>query len=62
MLDNVLDVTCWPLPEQQREAMAKRRIGLGFLGLGSALVMLGVRYDSEEGLAFGGRGRAGHAR
>jgi ribonucleoside-diphosphate reductase alpha chain len=55
MLDNVLEVTWWPLPEQRREAMAKRRIGLGFLGLGSALVMLGVRYDSEQGLAFGAR-------
>ncbi len=49
MLDNVLDVTYWPLPEQQAEAHAKRRIGLGFLGLGSALVMLGIRYDSEPG-------------
>ncbi|RZT41798.1 adenosylcobalamin-dependent ribonucleoside-diphosphate reductase [Cupriavidus agavae] len=47
MLDNVLDVTFWPLPEQQAEAQAKRRIGLGFLGLGSALVMLGLRYDSD---------------
>ncbi len=47
MLDNVLDVTFWPLPEQQAEAQAKRRVGLGFLGLGSALVMLGLRYDSE---------------
>ena len=55
MLDNVLEVTWWPLPEQRREAMAKRRIGLGFLGLGSALVMLGIRYDSEQGLAFGAR-------
>ncbi|MEQ1806936.1 MAG: ribonucleoside-diphosphate reductase, adenosylcobalamin-dependent, partial [Burkholderiaceae bacterium] len=53
MLDNVLDVTYWPLPEQRREAMNKRRIGLGFLGLGSALVMLGIRYDSDPGLAFG---------
>jgi ribonucleoside-diphosphate reductase alpha chain len=53
MLDNVLDVTYWPLPEQRREAMNKRRIGLGFLGLGSALVMLGLRYDSDQGLAFG---------
>ena len=49
MLDNVLDLTFWPLPQQQAEAMAKRRVGLGFLGLGSALVMLGIRYDSEEG-------------
>ncbi|MGY8524141.1 adenosylcobalamin-dependent ribonucleoside-diphosphate reductase [Paracidovorax citrulli] len=49
MLDNVLDVTYWPLPEQRAEAMSKRRIGLGFLGLGSALVMLGIRYDSDAG-------------
>ncbi|RTL45532.1 MAG: adenosylcobalamin-dependent ribonucleoside-diphosphate reductase [Burkholderiales bacterium] len=55
MLDNVLEVTFWPLPEQQREAMFKRRIGLGFLGLGSALVMLGVRYNSADGVAFGAR-------
>jgi len=47
MLDNVLDITYWPLPEQEAEARAKRRVGLGFLGLGSALVMLGLRYDSE---------------
>ncbi|WP_295639295.1 adenosylcobalamin-dependent ribonucleoside-diphosphate reductase [uncultured Methylibium sp.] len=53
MLDNVLDVTYWPLPEQQREAMSKRRIGLGFLGLGSALVMMRVAYNSEAGYAFG---------
>ena len=33
MLDNVLDATVWPLPQQQQEAMAKRRIGLGFTGL-----------------------------
>ncbi|MGE5452770.1 MAG: adenosylcobalamin-dependent ribonucleoside-diphosphate reductase [Acidobacteriota bacterium] len=51
MLDNVLDVTFWPLPQQRAEAMAKRRVGLGFLGLGSALVMLGIRYDSDEGRA-----------
>ena len=47
MLDNVLDITVWPLPPQHAEAMAKRRIGLGFTGLGDALVMLGLRYDSE---------------
>ncbi len=54
-LDNVLDVTLWPLPEQHQEAMAKRRIGVGFTGLGDALVMLGIRYNSEEGCAFGAR-------
>ena len=47
MLDNVLDVTPWPLPEQAREAANKRRVGLGFTGLGDALVMLGLRYDGE---------------
>ncbi|MEX8513846.1 MAG: LAGLIDADG family homing endonuclease [Leptothrix ochracea] len=47
MLDNVLDVTVWPLPAQAREAQNKRRIGLGFTGLGDALVMLGLRYDTE---------------
>ncbi|KWR86007.1 adenosylcobalamin-dependent ribonucleoside-diphosphate reductase [Cupriavidus sp. IDO] len=55
MLDNVLDVTFWPLPEQEAEARAKRRIGLGFLGLGSALVMLGLRYDSEPARTLAAR-------
>ncbi len=48
MLDNVLDVTVWPLPQQHEEARNKRRIGLGFTGLGDALVMLGLRYDMPE--------------
>ena len=45
MLDNVLEATVWPLAQQQEEARRKRRIGLGFTGLGDALVMLGLRYD-----------------
>ena len=52
MLDNVLDATAWPLQQQHDEAMSKRRVGLGFLGLGSALVMLGIRYDSASGREF----------
>ena len=52
MLDNVLDVTAWPLPEQQQEARNKRRIGLGYTGLGDALVMLGLRYNTDEARAF----------
>src|SRR6267142_824000 len=48
MLDNVLDVTAWPLEQQRSEAMAKRRVGLGFTGLGDALIMLGLKYDSAE--------------
>jgi ribonucleoside-diphosphate reductase alpha chain len=48
MLDNVLDVTVWPLPQQQEEARNKRRVGLGFTGLGDALIMLNLRYDTAE--------------
>ena len=48
MLDNVLTATVWPLPEQAREAANKRRIGLGFTGLGDALILMGLRYDSAE--------------
>ena len=52
MLDNVLDVTRWPLENQHAEAMAKRRIGLGFTGLGDALIMLRLRYDAPEACAM----------
>ena len=52
MLDNVLDVSVWPLPQQLAEARSKRRIGLGFTGLGDALVMLGLRYDEAPARAF----------
>jgi len=52
MLDNVLDVTYWPLEQQRQEAEAKRRIGLGFTGLASAMVMLGLRYGSQAAVDF----------
>ncbi len=52
MLDNVLDVTHWPLEQQQDEARAKRRVGLGFTGLGDALIMLGLKYDTAEARAM----------
>ena len=55
MLDNVLEVTAWPLAQQHQEAMAKRRVGLGFTGLGDALAMLRLRYDSEEARAMASR-------
>jgi ribonucleoside-diphosphate reductase alpha chain len=55
MLDNVLDVTHWPLPRQQQEARNKRRVGLGFTGLGDALVMLNLRYDAEPARAMARR-------
>jgi ribonucleoside-diphosphate reductase alpha chain len=52
MLDLALDANQWPLPQQAEEGASKRRVGLGFMGLGSALVMLGLRYDAPEGRAM----------
>ena len=48
-LDNVLDLTWWPLEQQRVEAQAKRRIGVGFTGMGNTLTLLNLRYDSAEG-------------
>ncbi|MDG1280818.1 MAG: adenosylcobalamin-dependent ribonucleoside-diphosphate reductase [Pseudorhodobacter sp.] len=48
MMDNVVDASRFPLPQQAAEARAKRRIGLGVTGLADALLMLGLRYGSEE--------------
>ena len=48
MMDNVVDTSRFPLPEQAAEAKAKRRIGLGVTGLADALLMVGLRYGSEE--------------
>jgi ribonucleoside-diphosphate reductase alpha chain len=55
MLDNVLEVTAWPLEQQRKEAMAKRRVGLGFTGLGDALAMLRLRYDTDAARAMAAR-------
>ncbi len=51
-LDNVLDLTFWPLPQQREESSAKRRIGVGFTGMGNTLAMLRLRYDRPEGRAM----------
>jgi ribonucleoside-diphosphate reductase alpha chain len=51
MMDNVVDTSRFPLPEQAAEAQAKRRIGLGVTGLADALLMLGLRYGSEAAAA-----------
>ena len=48
MLDNVIDVSRFPLESQAKEAKAKRRIGLGVTGLADALIFCGVRYGSPE--------------
>ena len=55
MLDNVLDATHWPLERQQQEAANKRRVGLGYTGLGDALAMLRLRYDKPEARAMAAR-------
>ena len=47
MMDNVVDTSLFPLPQQKAEAQAKRRIGLGVTGLADALLMVGLRYGSE---------------
>jgi ribonucleoside-diphosphate reductase alpha chain len=51
MMDNVVDASRFPLEAQQREAEAKRRIGLGVTGLADALLMVGLRYGSVEAAA-----------
>jgi len=51
MMDNVVDVSRFPLEAQKQEASAKRRIGLGVTGLADALVMVGLRYGSAEAAA-----------
>jgi ribonucleoside-diphosphate reductase alpha chain len=51
MMDNVVDASRFPLPAQAEEARLKRRIGLGVTGLADALLMLGLRYGSEEAAA-----------
>lgn len=52
MLDNVVEINGLPLAEQRRELKRKRRHGMGFLGLGSTLALMGIRYGSEESLEF----------
>ncbi|MEM9786535.1 MAG: adenosylcobalamin-dependent ribonucleoside-diphosphate reductase [Pseudomonadota bacterium] len=51
MMDNVVDASRFPLEAQQAEAQAKRRIGLGVTGLADALLMMGLRYGSQEAAA-----------
>ncbi|HET8941287.1 MAG TPA: adenosylcobalamin-dependent ribonucleoside-diphosphate reductase [Rudaea sp.] len=52
MLDNVVEINGLPLPQQRDEIMRKRRHGMGFLGLGSTLAMLKLRYGSAESCEF----------
>ncbi|MCD9047335.1 adenosylcobalamin-dependent ribonucleoside-diphosphate reductase [Luteimonas sp. MHLX1A] len=52
MLDNVVEVNGLPLEEQRNEIMRKRRHGMGFLGLGSTVTMLKMKYGSKESCEF----------
>jgi ribonucleoside-diphosphate reductase alpha chain len=54
-LDNIIDISAYPLKQQQHEAKAKRRIGLGITGLADALVMCGERYGDETSLQLASR-------
>jgi ribonucleoside-diphosphate reductase alpha chain len=51
MMDNVIDISQFPLPEQKHEAASKRRIGLGVTGLADALLLCGLRYGSAAAAA-----------
>jgi ribonucleoside-diphosphate reductase alpha chain len=52
MLDNVVEINGLPLEQQRHEILSKRRHGMGFLGLGSTITMLKMRYGSAESVAF----------
>jgi ribonucleoside-diphosphate reductase alpha chain len=51
MMDNVIDISQFPLPQQREEALQKRRIGLGVTGLADALILCGLRYGSAPAVA-----------
>jgi ribonucleoside-diphosphate reductase alpha chain len=53
-LDNVIDISNYPLPQQRKEALAKRRIGLGVTGLADALIFAGKRYGTAEAAKLAG--------
>jgi ribonucleoside-diphosphate reductase alpha chain len=52
MLDNVVEINGLPLPQQRDEIMRKRRHGMGFLGLGSTITMLGMKYGADDSVEF----------
>ncbi|MFI3119712.1 MAG: adenosylcobalamin-dependent ribonucleoside-diphosphate reductase [Methylococcaceae bacterium] len=52
MLDNVVEINGLPLPQQREEILGKRRHGMGYLGLGSTVTMMGMRYGDEQSLQF----------
>ncbi|MCX7085102.1 MAG: adenosylcobalamin-dependent ribonucleoside-diphosphate reductase [Methylococcales bacterium] len=52
MLDNVVEINGLPLPQQRDEIISKRRHGMGYLGLGSTVTMLGMKYGDDNSVKF----------
>jgi ribonucleoside-diphosphate reductase alpha chain len=52
MLDNVVEINGLPLAQQREEILTKRRHGMGYLGLGSTVTMMGMKYGDEQSLQF----------
>ena len=54
-MDNVIDANYWPIPEIRDISLGNRKIGLGVMGFADALVLLGIRYGSDEAVGFAKR-------
>jgi len=54
-LDDVIEANCWPIPEIREISLGNRKIGLGIMGFADTLVLLGLRYDSDEAVDFAKR-------
>jgi ribonucleoside-diphosphate reductase alpha chain len=55
LLDNVIDISGYPLDQQKQEAKSKRRMGIGITGLADMLIFMGVRYGSARSLEIAGK-------
>lgn len=55
MLDNVIDLSNYPLEQQKNEAAAKRRMGIGITGLADMFIFMGIKYGSAESLRLAGK-------